>query len=629
MNGARPFLRLMRRIFPVFPLLAIVLGLWGFVAPTTGTWVDWHAAVVKTLQLFMSNVSPTEMTTLPAQIAALLAPVAVIGTAVFAFGARLRRYSWEIWLRFRPASHLFLGNGETAAAIACHQRKHGSDCVGLDPQGETPFTQAMELEGGAWFVDRGDARSVDDLQRLNAGQANNIWVLTGDDTRNLEVAQRVIEVCRYSRKRPGSDQTPTRLNILVNDRELIRGLHTLFGGVPAGKGGEQADGLIRGRHTLFGGSTDIDIEFFSILRSAARELLRQHPPPLLRPPTQERPSLSDGTVVHLAVIGDGPLAEAIVVHAVTHLVYAEQPSDCLRISLIGRGAEMLNERLRRKFPALDPATARDPRFAPLLPLARITTHVCEATEILPDDWCRLQAEQAFAIIYVACDQNLHTVGAATRVAALRDLPPVREQPQPIVACLRSASGMSFDQKKEVWSVFRVTDEGTAAVVNPGGVLDKDSRAKLVNLGYVNKDAPTLKEPDRRIEVEKAWKPTSHENRWSSRFSADHFDIKLAWLGLPVSALKLAEGHPRFKSELERLMRLEHRRFIAERLLDGWLPGPDTEAPKPSGLSKEEQKKLLRINTTLVPFDELRSEDREKDKAVVEAMRDFFANEPPD
>jgi len=71
--------------------------------------------------------------------------------------------------------------------------------------------------------------------------------------------------------------------------------------------------------------------------------------------------------------------------------------------------------------------------------------------------------------------------------------------------------------------------------------------------------------------------------------------------------------------LERLCRLEHRRFVAERLLEGWLPA--TEAAMrhgPSGLPFKEKKSTLRVNHTLVPFGELPDQEKIKDHDLVQA-----------
>ena len=78
--------------------------------------------------------------------------------------------------------------------------------------------------------------------------------------------------------------------------------------------------------------------------------------------------------------------------------------------------------------------------------------------------------------------------------------------------------------------------------------------------------------------------------------------------------------------MQRLMRIEHRRFVAERLLEGWLPVPATTprvADNPSGLPYDgegiTQKTLLRLNRTLVAFDALTDAQKDFDRRIIEAI----------
>jgi len=588
---------LARLTFPLLAISAAVLGMWGFLE-NPASLKSWHEAAVKTLQLFLINVAPSDMKTNEARIASLLAPAAMIGAAFFAFSERLRRNYWILRLRLFPPRNLFLGNGDTAAAIASHlvcgsnvgTAPGWHDCnAGLDTLVETPLSQSQVVVSGRWFLQQGDARSPADLRRLNAGRAGNIWILAGNDVRNLEIARRIQDLHRDDAV-AGSlpPARMPRLLIAVNNRETIRV-----------------------RHTLLGDSSDLDLEFFSIPRLAARALLLTHPPRI------------DGRPVNIAVIGGGPLAEAIVVQAATHLVYSENPSDSVRICLIGSQAQKLSERIVSAFPALDPASATDPAFASLLPLASVSVHTCETADIQPAFWMEIQAGIPFSAVYVAGEDDLATVGATIRVAALRDQAalPVK---QPIVACLKHddrAASIDFYPDIENCYQFRLFEEFRSGEIYPGEA--RDQRAKLVNHYYQTGGTGQQGDIDAMLQdADRMWKRASHEDRWSSRLSADHFDVKLATAGLSLDALQTAEGLERFESAVPFLARLEHRRFVAERLLDGWLPYATPKSDVPSKLDYGQQKAYLRLNKTLVPFDDLPDSERSKDYAVIRAMLHF-------
>jgi hypothetical protein len=73
-------------------------------------------------------------------------------------------------------------------------------------------------------------------------------------------------------------------------------------------------------------------------------------------------------------------------------------------------------------------------------------------------------------------------------------------------------------------------------------------------------------------------------------------------------------------ELTKLMKLEHRRFVVERLVDGWLP-TDPVASDNAEESKRRTKrnKALRLNETLVPYDKLPEDQKLKDRLIIECI----------
>lgn len=58
--------------------------------------------------------------------------------------------------------------------------------------------------------------------------------------------------------------------------------------------------------------------------------------------------------------------------------------------------------------------------------------------------------------------------------------------------------------------------------------------------------------------------------------------------------------------LQQLKELEHRRFVAERLVDGWVYGSVTQ-------------KSLKINNTLIPYHQLPAGEKSKDEAMIRVL----------
>src|SRR5439155_18687093 len=103
-----------------------------------------------------------------------------------------------------------------------------------------------------------------------------------------------------------------------------------------------------------------------------------------------------------------------------------------------------------------------------------------------------------------------------------------------------------------------------------------------------------------------WSELPETYREASRRQADHIDVKLRAIGSrPVPR---GSAPPFFFSEdeVELLARLEHARWMAERVVDGWRYGPVRDDAR-------------RIHDLLVPWEQLSEDARERDRIAVRAI----------
>jgi hypothetical protein len=111
-----------------------------------------------------------------------------------------------------------------------------------------------------------------------------------------------------------------------------------------------------------------------------------------------------------------------------------------------------------------------------------------------------------------------------------------------------------------------------------------------------------------------WEALSDWKKTFNRRSAAHLKIKLWFLGfelqedLSLPRIELPEVSP---PERSLLARLEHRRWMAEKLLDDFVPGV---FPADAG-GRTVYKDHLRIHQDIRPFGELTAEDVRKDEAT--------------
>ena len=380
------------------------------------------------------------------------------------------------------------------------------------------------------------------------------------------------------------------------------------------------------------------LEMVSINRAVAREILRDHPPLLIK--SQKVP--------HVLIVGDSELASSLALHVVQHCIYDEH--EPVKITLASNNAQAMLKILRQKFIALDEINS-DPTIQALLPLANFQTIDCDVDELSSSDWAKAQNGQNFNVVYVACEQDEQTLSATLRAAALREITPnVLEKSQPIYACFNRIEATSLQKYIKVKVEDELEVEGVYGIDIYNSIIknndsyygeSQDRRAMFINAFYDSKlrleegqelnDAFRLK---RNIEASQLWEKQADKGayRWSSRLSADHIQIKLESLKIndvncvpTIDDIEKISNKINKQRNLQKLNRLEHRRFVVERLLEGWLP-IDEERVGPKGyskLDKANQKKILLVNHTLVPFDELDDSEAVKDSAIVKAIPEIL------
>jgi RyR domain/TrkA-N domain len=129
------------------------------------------------------------------------------------------------------------------------------------------------------------------------------------------------------------------------------------------------------------------------------------------------------------------------------------------------------------------------------------------------------------------------------------------------------------------------------------VLDHkgDDNAMKLHQHYVER-ASTL--PPGSLNALNAWEQLSENLRHANRASAEHAPILFKAMGLEKH--DLASLSP---ESLDRLARIEHRRWMADRLDRGWR----------SGAARDDDRL---IHPNIVPFDALSADDQEKDRDAV-------------
>ena len=96
---------------------------------------------------------------------------------------------------------------------------------------------------------------------------------------------------------------------------------------------------------------------------------------------------------------------------------------------------------------------------------------------------------------------------------------------------------------------------------------------------------------------------------ANRWSADHLSVKLRSIGFDGRDLSIFDKVANDPEFFEKLSEMEHRRWMAERLMDGWSYGPQRDSRK-------------KIHDLLIPYGQLAVEEKNKDKDMIRNIKNL-------
>jgi len=408
------------------------------------------------------------------------------------------------------------------------------------------------------------------LQRVRVAHASVLLAVTGDDGANIEIA---VAARRLVRETAPGRSTPLRVHAHVGDLRLC--------------------GLIRSSRVL-SGPEPVEVTPFNVHESAARVLLRDNP---LDP---QRLVPGDPRFVHLCVVGFGQMGESVALQAarMVHLANGAR----LRVTVIDRKAE---ER-RKRF------LGRCPGFTAVADLDVLEGDV-EYDDVLAriEEWG--QDPGRLLDIVVCFDDDRRGLACALALSER-----LRERRVPVWVRISQEAGMSalaLGAAEGSWtgriSVFGLLDRLCTRESVLGESLDvlahaahEDYLRRKLAQGEVAGSRPALR----------PWRELDEFFRESNRQQADHIPVKLRAVGCRTEPAPPGEAPGGFAftpEEVEMLARMEHDRWCARHLLDGWRRGNARDD-------------VARTHPCLVPWEQLTEHYRDNDRAAVRQTPELLA-----
>jgi hypothetical protein len=522
----------------------------------------------RSIQLFSLETTVSGTAGWELQVARFMAPILAVYTGIQALASIFREQLQLFRLRFMKNHVIICGLGRKGWLLSREFREKAERVVVIEQDGSNGLLGLCKENGATVLVGNAEDREL--LRKVRVHRAKYIISVCGNDGVNAEVAVHARELTRDRKGRALSclvHITDLRLSRLLREREL---------------------GL--GRNTF-------RLEFFNVFESGARVLLAEYPPfSVTEAARSPRP--------HLVVVGVGRLGESVVVNAARNWRDSGGPDGKrLRITLVDKEAERKRKSLYIQYPQME----------------MTCDLTAEQTDMESTDFEKAaflfdnHGNSDVSIVYVCLDDDSHALSAGLTLQQR-----TRTLHIPIIVRMTRDAGLAKLLRVDKDEPQEFTDLHSFGLLDRTCTLDLilgctyEIMARIIHEDYVRKE----KEKGFTTETNPSlvpWKELPENLKESNRNQAEHIRFKLEAIGYGVTITNDWDTQPvEFSpSEVELMARMEHERFVEERLRQGWR----------RGTSKNLSKKT---SPTLVPWNELPEEEKEKDRNAVRGISKLLA-----
>ena len=555
----------------VLAIVTVLLGYVGYRAyfEDAGVGGSRGDALYRTIQLFALEGGAVDPVPWQLEIARVLAPLVTALAVVNAIVAIFHEQLQTLKLRRMRGHAVVCGLGTRGLRLAERFSERGEvAAIERNPQAEG--MERCRDEGIVVLI--GDATDSALLAQTRPRSARYLIIVGDDDRSNAEVAARARELAV---NRPAG-----RLEVFVHVADV------------------RLCSLLRERERAAGGSDSFGLRFFNVFETGARAWLQEHPP-----------FGEDGDAVkgapRLIVAGVGQMGKSLVIGAVRDWLSLQVETGTRpRITLIDRQASRERDWLWLEHPRLD-------QFCDLDAVdVDVTTPTFDQGAFLFDSEGRCDA----TTIYVCFDDD-----ALSLETALSLHQRLGGNEVPIVVRMKEHRGLAalLDRRSEATQAFANLHvfhllESTCTPEFLLGETAGERLAKAIHAEYMRDQERSGKTPETNPAMV-SWDELPEGLRESNRRQADHDRVKLAAVGCVAKAPGDPELEPAELSddEIEMMTRMEHDRWMAERLFEGWTYAPG--------------EKTLEAKTSpyLVPWEELSEEVKGYDRNTVRALPQHF------
>ena len=519
----------------------------------------WWDILYHTFQMFvLENPDTVGSSNWQLQLARFLAPVLTVSTSLVVIGVIFREQLQLFRLRFLKKHIVICGLGTKGLPLVEGFLKKGCRVVVIEKDGNNSSIPQCREKGGIVLI--GNAADPYILRKTRLFRADYLIATCGEDGTNAEIAYQVHPLLR---KRKGK-----ALDCLIHiyDANFCK--------------------LLQGWEF---GETDtkpLRLEYFNIFESGTKALLEQNAALI------NNISESEYAEPHVVVIGLGQMGSSLVVNLVRRWEgLPNRVGRKLCITVVDIEAIRKTVLLLSRYPELT-------KYSKLLP-RQMDIQSAEFEEV---DFLKPGKEWSQALaVFICTDDDVRSFSTAlTLNQRSKDLA------IPIIIRMVQESGLSSllvgkDKKYRNIQAFSLVERTCKPELIFGCMYE--TLARVIHEVYLENERATGKTPAENPAMV-SWEELTDDLKESNRAQAQHLRAKLRAIGYDLwpSSSWYPQPYKFSQQQLLAMAKLEHERFVKERINQGWRAGTP-------GQAKDLKRK---INPTLVDWDKLPAEEQQKD-----------------
>ncbi len=507
------------------------------------------------------------------QAARFLVPAVTAYTAFLAFTTIFIQQTDRVRLWFTQDHVIICGLGRKGFRLANQFLQRGNSVVVIEVDEGNNWIGNIRSAGAIVII--GDAGDPELLEKVNLNRAAILISVLGDDGKNAEVAIQAEKISRY--RKDGC----LACIIHVFDSQLWR--------------------LLRERELTLNQNGKFRLELLNIFDRGAYLMVGENPP---------RSRHSPDKAPHILVIGLGKMGQRLIVEAVRSWRLSNPDSEKkIKFSVIDINADQKLNSLKNQ----------NPRLLKLGDYQAIDMDILsgdfdKAEELFrEDDGCSLD------IVYICLDDETFSLQTGLRLNHQ-----LRRYNVPIVMRMVESGGLALllgdgpgeDDQNSFGNlyIFDLLDQTcTAELLQMGTheVLARNLHAVYLE-GHQGTGTAHLTDPTR-----KPWDELSESIKEGNRKQADRIPLMLKAAGYQIAALHdwdaetLMFSEDGADDEVTLMAKLEHDRWCQEKTAGGWRYGPEKDTHQ-------------KTNPSILPWDELPDEEKEKNKKYIRELPSLLA-----